>query len=348
MKTFFTLFLLGSSHIVLCQPTVTSGIYPLSGFPASMTQVDATLLSEGPSGASQTWTFTGSQVANAQINFVDPSATPYASSFPASNLAAVIQPGSVPSYNYFNHSSSITEYLGFGQNDPGFQTDVIINYTDPQTILTYPFTYNSQFNDAFMGSGSFVSQGSNFTSYRYGTVTVEADAYGTLTTPAGTFNNTLRLKIKQMTTDSLVASGIPVFVGYNNATIYSWISNTPGHVQLFQLEYDTISDNTGNNFTMKSAQYQSSFLVGIEDQVTEKESVNIYPNPAADFVYLNINPEPGDATVQIFDAMGKLVRNQIINDNGLIIIDTKEFEAGFYYLNIMQQDKLLKGKFIKQ
>ena len=355
MKKIFTISFLLSGLVAVSQPTINSNWFPGAGTTLNQAMFDATNVSEGPAGANQNWNYNPPQTGLTQTNFVTPASTPYASNFPTANIAASVPTVGTPFYSYYNHTSSGTELVGFAYDDASAGLTLLMNYSDPQKQFQYPLTYNQQFTDNFTASYTVVIAGLTIINYRYGTIYSHADAYGTITTPSGTFNNTLRVKTRQVTTDSAVYVGFPAppTVQYSYITSFLWIGDNPGQMGLFQISYDTITDDQG---TPPSYGKDGGYLltsVGINEVNLKAESINAYPNPAKDFTYIDAaNLEPGDATLEVFDALGKLVKSQIIlvgsGSNKSIILHTLEFNPGFYILNITQNNKLLQSKFIKQ
>ncbi len=75
--------------------------------------------------------------------------------------------------------------------------------------------------------------------------------------------------------------------------------------------------------------------------------ISLYPNPATDKMTLLL-PEPVKGKICIYDYSGKEVKTLSINGNTLAI-DLLELAAGSYFINIMEDNKLLTSKmFIKE
>jgi hypothetical protein len=353
MKRIFTLLLVCGSYLAISQPTIQSNWFPNVGNVFTSADIDATTLTEGSAGANQTWNY-GNVVPQdiSQYTIVDPASTPFASSFPGANRSMTISDGGVAVYTYHNHTTTSTDLTGFAFSDSASGIDLIMPYSDPQKQFEYPMTYNTQFTDNFAGSYTMVISGFTINSYRYGTIYVHADAYGSLTTPSGTFNNTLRIKTRQVTTDSTVFVGFPSppSVSKSYITSYAWVGDNPGHIGLFQLSYDTIVDDQGTTYG-KDGSYQLT-TVSVNEINLRAENVNIYPNPVHDFVHVDASLlEAGEAILKVFDSSGRLVKYQSIHvasgEKSTILLSTDEFRQGFYQMNITQKDRLLRAKFIK-
>lgn len=184
----------------------------------------------GPAGANQTWTFTNLNLHTFDsIEAVNPASTPAGSQFPTSNLALVQQGGA---YVYFNNSS--TELNILGATVPAF--NITLPYTNPEKVMVYPSTYQTVYSDTSVATVTFpgallqlpfdsirVKQ----LKFRNGMV----DAYGSLTTDEGTFNNTLRFNDTIVQLDSVWGKSnlFPVWneLITQQTTIYetSWLTN---------------------------------------------------------------------------------------------------------------------------
>ncbi|MFN7013794.1 MAG: hypothetical protein ACK4ON_05950 [Bacteroidia bacterium] len=148
----------------------------------------------GPSGPNQSWTFTNLNLHTFDsIEAVNPSSTPSGAQFPTSNVA-LIQQGS--NYVYFNNSS--TELNLLGVTIPSF--NLTLPYSNPEKVLVYPSTYLTTYSDTAVAQIVFPGallqlpfDSVKFKQIRYRVGMV--DAYGSLTTDEGTFNNTLRYSL---------------------------------------------------------------------------------------------------------------------------------------------------------
>src|SRR5690606_7715069 len=82
--------------------------------------------------------------------------------------------------------------------------------TDPAEKLRFPFTFNNTFSDTYTGSANL---GGTIIP-RVGTVTVTAEGYGTLVTPAGTYQNVLKIKTEEISNPATLYS--------ENSVTYDW------------------------------------------------------------------------------------------------------------------------------
>jgi len=186
------------------QPVISYSNLPDVGF-SSPVSASPTVAS-GPLGANQVWDFSMLPLTPAgTYTVVNPAATPYFTTFPASNYAFSLEiPGST-SYSYFSLQPDILETLGDGISASGGS-----NYTpNPKTSLEFPFNYQQVITDTWERTDG----GS-------GTVVRTYDAYGTLILPFGTFSNVAR-----------VTSG-------GSADNVVWYNINPLY-PVFQIDYDS-------------------------------------------------------------------------------------------------------------
>ncbi|NTW34494.1 MAG: hypothetical protein HGB12_18045, partial [Bacteroidetes bacterium] len=191
------LLLLSSALLMLCAQSIaqsTSLTFANSGLLAGdlikTHTADTTGIVQGPSGANQTWNF-AALVVNPTLNTqtcVAPSTTPYASSFPTATVAI-----SNGSSNYEYYKINTGEYINLGM----VVSANVIPFSDPQKIVSYPFSYSNTLSDNI--AATFVL---GINTIRKGTSTTTADAWGTLILPSGSYTNTLRIKIIQDYVDS--------------------------------------------------------------------------------------------------------------------------------------------------
>ena len=102
----------------------------------------------------------------------------------------------------------------------------------------------------------------------------------------------------------------------------------------------TNPDDT-NSGTMGIVYQTTLKILGIAE--IEKESVKIYPNPTADYVFLKLNSTVKLETAEIFDLSGKLISQSKITEDKL---DLRFLNQGIYLLKFknsnIQPIKIIK------
>lgn len=174
-----------NTPFAFAQTTLTQANHfaPSEGIRYTRYKCDTTGIVAGAGGENAIWDFSNISLAPTFIDagtYVLPGLTQYSTSFPDANLAEVLS--SNQTFYYTDNADSIS-LLGYvtvsGTNISQ------VTYTDPFTLLSYPFTYGDNFSDIAARTYANIT----------GTATynVTADGYGTLVLPIGTFHNVLRL-----------------------------------------------------------------------------------------------------------------------------------------------------------
>ncbi len=83
--------------------------------------------------------------------------------------------------------------------------------------------------------------------------------------------------------------------------------------------------------------------VGIHTPV-QATAINVYPNPATEFISLENSSFSG--VVKVYDMAGKVVMNQNMT-TAASTLDVRSLKAGVYYVEMTNNSKTFKGKFLK-
>jgi len=275
-----------SSANVVAQPTLTAtGINPVVGdqFVTNVTN----FVNQGSAGASQTWNLSAmTPTSSSTYTTVASSSTPNGASFPNSNIS--FASGSSNSY----YKTSSTAFQNYGS----VSGTTVMSYSNPEDFLHFPFTYNNSYTDTW--ATTFTS---SYTFYRTGTTTVTADSYGTLTTPAGTFSNVLRIHFVQNYQDS---ANIPSYgtylVTYSNDE-YMWYLNGTH----FPIAFVYTLTSNGNPS-------QGGSYIGNVNAINEPSaliSYKLFPNPSVEEMNVNVNlKENQKLEIKIFNSVGELIK----------------------------------------
>ncbi len=320
------LYVLTFTINVFSQPTLTSSISPVAGDIQYTVKADSTGITPGSPGANQFWNYANLvKLDSTATQWLLPSGTPYGSLFPAATIA-----GLDTCYNYFKTTPSSVELVGY------YSHGTPIPYTNFETIITYPFTYNSNFTDNF--SCNYNVTGDYI--IRTGTANVTADAWGTINLPFGTFINTLRLKELITTYDSSTTYHMTITTNY---TIYEWYA--PGKkFSIFKIVYFTVIIPGFSTTSYKNVFYNpSSPLIGIipvSTQVPSGFSLNQnYPNPFNPNTKIRFSlPKSSFAKLAVYDILGSEVQTifsgQLKAGTYESNWDASSFPSGVYYYKL--------------
>ena len=301
LTTLFLITLFG-----IAQPVLNASDYNPVNVTVNRFTASSPTLGVGNAGADQTWDFSSLTLApQVTITTTSVATAPFSGSFPGANLFLKNTTTASTTYEYYNWNSSIIELVGGSTS-----TFVQYTFSNPSTIYTFPFSYGNSFTDTATLSGSTQSK------------TVTYDAYGTLITTYGTFNNIIRAK--QVT---------------STGTNYYWFKTNP-FVGLL-----TATPSTGSTFN-----YIFSKPTTLSTTQNEVKQFSIYPNPTSGNISIkNIDFSNKSMFVKVYNMLG----NQIVNNYKLETesanIDLSNYASGLYFIEIadennkvIYQDKIIK------
>jgi len=303
-------------------------------------------LNPGGSGASVTWNYAAVPMSyNQGDSIVAPSATPYASTFTTANIADTTFGNA--GYTYFNGSSSSFLVIGAEQNIQGYMVGVV--FKPSVTELNFPGTYlntssgNSRASippQAVVYTGIDSVKGTLNMTYKD-----TLDAYGSLTTPYGTYS-TLRQKHYELDIDSIYVHSTlaHAWVFYQAQTTksyaYRWFANGLGDAAA------TMNmDSSGTKVT--SFEWYSGKPSGI-NPVSQAHHTLVFPNPASTQVTFRFSAQNAEY-VTVFDMTGREITKAEMK-NGTSVINTASYSNGVYLFRLTDKsgNVLDNGKFTVQ
>jgi len=311
---------------IKAQPVITySGNAPQIG-ESYIFSGDNGTFDPGSAGANQSWDFSTITASYSyRVAVVSPGSTPFDSDFPESNTAFHFT-GDNESYVYGeeNTTESLNDGVGFNSGD-------FIHYTDAVKNMVYPFSYNDSYTDSYFTSYTMAE---GMVTHEHGNVTVTADAWGSVTTPANVYNNTLRVKSVYTYTDSIFMMGTFISATTGSYSDYEWYTAT-SHTSVIGIS--VTADGT-------SVSYRSDG-VGIDEQASSRQQIHLYPNPATDKIDIELPKEPDNSTeVNIYNSKGKQV-SQFTMTKGSSTANISSLSPGMYVVTIGNN---YAGKFIKK
>lgn len=316
LQNFIMLVAVSFAASVFGQPVLTNtNCNPIIGdqFTHNLTNY----VSPGSAGANQTWNLSAmTATATNSASFVTVASTPLPS-FPNANMSFK----SGTTYKYYKTTTTAL------QNCNGVASgSITIQYTDLEDQLHFPFNYNNSYSDTWQGSYAILS--TNF--IRKGTTTVTADGYGTLTTPAGTFTNVMRVHLYTAYKDSIISNG---FVFNRTDEEYRWYApNSHYHVASVYTSTNSSNPNT------TGGSYMDNFVnVGINEYQNQFSNVNLFPTPASDVLNISF-PESisNNVEVSVSNVQGQELKKQIYNTqlSSNQTMNVSDLPAGVYFLQL--------------
>ncbi len=327
MKKIIVFLAILLSNKIFAQITLTRADFPkptaTSPMPDSvlMTTVTApTTTAQTVNGANQTWNESSLSGIESYQKFVAPLSTPplLAIQFLTSDFALNLTGGFgggfsvTEGYEYYNYNATNTRLeikgTGFSITPPTSPIGIPISavYDNADVIYRFPVTYG----DADSSVSNYTT---NINIPISGTITINADiirhqkrvnhvdAWGSMTTPAGTFN-VLRVASNLTRVDSVVSTfitqGFP-----SNTTEYKWLANGK-KIPILQI------NENNNTATVTNATFWGAAPApaSTNNVALTKNSVSLFPNPTIEnttIQYEVINETPVDIFITTMD--GKTV-----------------------------------------
>lgn len=174
---------------------------------------------------------------------------------------------------------------------------------------------------------------------------VAIDAHGTLTTPKGDyevlrFNETMFIDIKINAFLGAIDLGE---VYTTNAVVkqFRFWGKEHNHPVLTVVEFD----EQGGTSTL-SVEYINEELPIIEPPIPSNiddelvESLNLFPNPASNFLNIDLPQNWQNTQLKIYNALGEIKVAQLVNSNK--VIDLSNFVSGIYFAEFKNENQLVR------
>ena len=347
-KTTLLIISILALQALFSQPTLTSSLnFTIGDTYRYDLYTDVINIDPGAGGANLVWDFGtisgGTYLEGDGAICVDPSTTAFADSSAVANANICIRSEDNPDfgpYQYYecNNTSQNLIALGF----LGAGNNIFSGYTNPQTALEFPFTFGDSFDDTWESMMFYINLGYYFMRDS-SIVSVEADGYGTVTTPAGEFQDVLR--IKRTTIDySWSNYGGTGWTSNGSFTDiqYEWYApNIKVPVMIIQ-EMDWLP----GSYTVRYL-VEYNFSTGIEDRVDVH--LEIFPNPATDRV--TIKSDEMFNSLRIYSLNGRQldVASSQTSQPHQQTIDIRKYPKGVYLIEVGFEDgSTVRERIIKQ
>ncbi len=330
-------FLLFATQILQAQPTITSNAAPTLGTNVQFSIVDPEPLGilVLPAGEGIIWDFSASTVAETRIaTFVDASETDEGIFFPNADIALSYDGAGLP-LGSFNLKNDFFALFSDSALNVGFVTEsgTVINYQNPLTLFTFPFSYGDSLTDDFsisfeVGASTVVEEG---------TLSIEADAYGTVLLPNDEVADLLRIRITREYFQAF--PGTPLDTIFFEEERLEWYA-------VDQI-YPVLSVTTEMVSTNPSPQTRIYFTGDVETNIEEylpSASIEAYPNPSTGSFQLQYDLiQAADIQVNIYNSMGQLVQvggsNSQNAGSQTILIDLTGQAQGMYFAEMILNER---------
>jgi hypothetical protein len=241
-------------------------------------------------------------------------------------------------YEFYRNNSTDFRYVGFAVTMNGIP--IPNKYNNPDIIYKFPLTYGNQ--DSSMATFNLSLPGFGYYGGWKKRVN-HVDGWGILKTPFGEFD-VLKVRSDIFQYDSIyldtLGTGIPLYREYFE---YKWIGKD------FGLPLCTVTDDEFFT-TVSYIDSVRTLFTGVSEEIAGLNDFSIYPNPAEDYISIEIPDYKGGVfDLLFFDISGSL-RNRLtgiapVNDEQWVRLNLKEIglESGLW-LVVMMHDGQSKVK----
>jgi hypothetical protein len=331
-KTLF--FLLIASGIFSAQTTITKAFNdPITGETASYLSVTGTP-DNSATGSGVTFNNASLVLGAASVTSYSTPTSTEITTFPGSTLK-MTAPGNTV---YYKQSPSKLEITGL------VTPDATLNLSSNNgTFISYPAAFG--YSETDQAQGTFSSTAAN--GLCKGTITVSADASGTLILGSSSYTNVLRIKSVQNFNLHLPTDTSFLFpIGSIINTSYSYYNSTYKFPLLTTIQTVINVPLAGiNNQTTNAAQALDTANLATEE-IMMQDKLKIYPNPAQEFIGFKGVKEKY-TTAKIYTPEGRLVKTSDIKSGQVQVSD---LTSGSYFIEISGKDNKHRetSKFIKK
>lgn len=321
MRKFTTVLLMFLSVLTFAQPTITENNIPQLG-DSVVIAICSDQVNAGSSGAEQTWDFsTLNEIEEQYFKFLSPTEAPKKDSFPTANVVGRSWENSFSFYQTDGSALGVAGYvLPMELSDTTLQV-----FDDLQDLAQFPFTFNSTFTDTYSGTSHIAGVGA----FPFdGTITFEADGYGTLILPNATYENVVRYHF--VSTQQNYFNGIPA--GTQTKEQWGWISEDY-RFWLLLMEVNTVQGIANELVWYDKNPYP---VVPTTTKDVNQDNLAIYPNPIRSGQDVNFHWESSESRIiEIYGMDGSfLSKEKIYLNHGTNAYSIPVSLPGIYVIKI--------------
>lgn len=300
----------------------------------------------GPSGPDQSWDFSSLEMDNSYfLGFIDPASTPYAASFPSSNIASegLIEGFGAEGYAYATKNLSVFQIDGFAGSYDVFE-DIVVPFEPAEVMFDFPVNYLDSMEQTSVLQVKIESTEPGIDSIwlkLVTTVETKVDAWGEVTTPAWT-GEVLRIKDYRVSIDTVRIKVLNFWLFLESSTnisqTYKYMTNDLGYPVL---QFN--ADETGTEFTMVN--YLLDVNTGLQEIEKGATAFTIYPNPAKDKLYCSREDGSFEGEIMIIDITGRVLNLLNFNKGSkLQTIDISAYPSGLYQALLKRENGRISYK----
>ena len=364
MRFSLLLFLFVTIGTLHAQITVTNSVFPEAGdtiFVATDFEVEEDLITAP--GGDQTWDFSNLDADVLSTRLVlDPAASGNDTIFPDADLVItddLVENGAA----FFTVSPTAFTQIGVLGEDPlGVGLQFATPYLPGETILSVPLNFFDQSISTYNINVQFdgdlipdtllaqlpISVAVDSVRVRVQNDRVDlVDAWGSLTTPAGTFEV---LRQKRITTQEIIVEvQLPILgwfditnqlpipqLGTNSSASYYFVSDMEDE-PIAVVYMDSLSEDVVNRVEFKAGNTVNTRAL---PQLTELE---VSPNPAPGVATVRAILPTAGYRLRVVDALGRTALQTALR-NSAVVNERIELPSGTYYIGVFGADNRLIGR----
>jgi len=335
MKTIFTFFSLLFVVNLNAQLVTISPTYQLPIFGDSINYVDANTFGFDQNGTgpvtAKVWDFSALMNTGSSIDFVyvDPATLTPADgkdSFPNASIAR--RESGAGGYFYYNNTMNSIDRIGAYVSPTNY---MIYTGGTFATEFYFPITAGQSHNTTYKGNYSPWNVGEDSVRVTDGTLTMNADMQGQLSTPTGSFNSVLRIHVIESFHIKTYMFGMVAMDNIVSDDYYYWFNDTI--LQPIVTYGITTIDGTAQTPVLR---YQP---ISTPTNITNNtlSNVSVFPNPSNGLLFVKSNQNIEKLELTSLSGQN-IITNNINNNNA--VINTKNYKAGSYLLNIYYKNKI--------
>ncbi len=232
-------------------------------------------------------------------------------------------------YTFYKKNNSVFSQLGFGSELNG--VPIPVKYSSEDVQYKFPLEYGDKDSCTFKYNVQIPNLGYfEETKKRKNTV----DAWGTLTTPYGTFE-VLRVVSQLQIKDSIFYDAYSFGIAINRTeTEYKWLGKSKD-IPILKI--------VKNNFAVSEITYIDSARVFTNiENVSFDENIVLYPNPVKTNVIIHAK-NCNIGKVIVYDVLGNTLLTKETDVNEIENINVEVLQNGIYFVNIYNKDLSLIG-----
>jgi hypothetical protein len=125
-------------------------------------------------------------------------------------------------------------------------------------------------------------------------------------------------------------------------------SFTFAEVTASYIRFDVLSNFDGSNLVgFAEVAFSGVATLGVNDNVLE-QNVNLFPNPARDFITISNGTDVMINSIEIYDMNGRLVHQLKVDSTSDQTINVSELTTGMYFINITSDQATVVKRLIKK